>query len=412
MPESGNSPPVVSNSPAKVAVPGSQYVFQVDAEDPDGDALSYSIRNRPAWMRWDAVLGRLSGMPTSADMGPHMDILINVTDGAGAVSVGPFTVTVEESAVESGSAPVIEKHPGHYISMNRYDDQAAMIDAIRPGVTGLQKRYTWAELEPSFDRYDFSALRSDLDLLAGQGMRLVVFVEDKSFDGSYPTPVYLQADHTLANHNGGYTALRWHPYVLQRFHRLIAALGAAFDTHPAFEGVALQESSLSLGDYLLDTYGYTPELYRDALIDTITVARKSLPTSQVFWYMNYLPRRQDYIAEIANRAAELGVSMGGPDVLPDSDPLQRLVYPYYPEFAGRMVLFNSMQFDSYRHLQADPDSATKYWSMLELFKFARDQLYVDYLFWNRVVSAKPADSHDWRDALDVIKTRQIPIRSD
>ncbi len=411
-PESNNGPPVVNNSPAQFAVSGSQYVFQVEAEDPEGDELSYSILNRPGWLRWDAALGRLSGLPTSADIGPHMDIVIDVSDGARKASVGPFTITVEEPVADSDPVPVIEKHPGHYIAMNRYDDQAAMINAIRPGVTGLQKRYTWAELEPAFDRYEFADLRSDLDLLAGQGMRLVVFVEDKSFDGRYPTPVYLHADHTLANHNGGYTALRWHPYVLERFRRLIAALGTEFDTHPAFEGIALQESALSLGDGLLDAHDYTPERYRDALIDAITAARESLPTSQVFWYMNYLPRGQNYIAEIANRAAELGVSMGGPDVLPDSDPLQRLVYPYYPEFASRMVLFNSMQFDSYRHLQADPDSGTKYWSMLDLFRFARDQLHVDYLFWNRVGSANPADSHDWLDALDVIKTRQIPIRSD
>lgn len=409
--DSANEPPVVNNSPAKSAKSGSQYVFQVEAEDPDGDALFYSIRNRPAWLRWDATLGRLSGTPTSADIGPHMDIVIDVSDGEEAVSVGPFTITVAEPAVESGSAPVIEKHPGHYISMNRFDDQAAMINAIRPGVAGLQKRYTWAELEPAFDRYDFSGLRSDLDLLAGQGMRLVVFVEDKSFNGHYPTPVYLQADYTPANRNGGYTALRWHPYVLKRFRQLIAALGDRFDTHPAFEGVALQESSLSLGDDVLDTYGYTPEVYRDALIDAITAARESLPTSQVFWYMNFLPRGQNYITDIANRAAELGVAMGGPDVLPDAESLQRLVYPFYPEFAGRMVLFNSMQYDSYRHLRADPNSGMKYWSMLELFQFARDQLYVDYLFWNRVGSPDPADSYDWLDALDVIKTRPIPIRS-
>lgn len=76
--------------------------------------------------------------------------------------------------------------------MNRYDDHTDMIEAIKPGVKGFQIRYTWRSLEPWQGGYDFSEIRKDLKLAESQGMQLVVFVEDKSFNGKYPTPGYLK----------------------------------------------------------------------------------------------------------------------------------------------------------------------------------------------------------------------------
>ncbi|MEX1267256.1 MAG: hypothetical protein WEA08_10050, partial [Woeseia sp.] len=131
-------------------------------------------------------------------------------------------------------------------------------------------------------------------------------------------------------------------------------------------------------------------------------ARKSFPQSQVFWYMNFLPRNQDYIADIANVAANLDVAMGGPDVLPDSKPLKELAYPFYDQFRGRMTLFNSMQYHSYAHKRA-AEWGSKYWKMNDLFVYARDELHVDYLFWNRKTWKQPADSYNWWDALPVIE---------
>lgn len=294
--------------------------------------------------------------------------------------------------------PKIDARPGHYITMGRNDNADDMVDALRPGVEGLQVRYRWAELEPAFDQYYFVALGRDLDLMAQHGKRLVVFIEDKSFDGVLPTPGYLM-DYTPANRNRGFTSIRWHPYVRERFQRLMQLIGAAFDKHPAFEGIALQESSPSLSDEVLDAHGYTPELYRDSLIEAITVARQSCPTSQVFWYMNFLPRKQVYIEHIAREAVKLDVAMGGPDVLPESASLQMLAYPYYEEYKQQLVLFNSMQHHSYGHKRSDGT----YWTLRELYEYAVDVLHVDYLFWNRKTWRDPKDSYNWTDALPVIE---------
>ena len=62
---------------------------------------------------------------------------------------------------------------------------------------------------------------------------------------------------------------------------------------------------------------------------------QSVPRSRVFWYMNFLPGRQDYIGDIASALVGTGVVMGGPDVLPDNPALARRVYPFYDKFSRR-----------------------------------------------------------------------------
>ena len=228
-------------------------------------------------------------------------------------------------------------------------------------------------------------------------------VEDKSFDHEVPTPAYLQDKHTVATRNRGFTAVRWDPFVNDRFRQLVAKLGAQFDCDPNFEGVAFQETSPSLDSSALAATGYSPEKYRDALVGMLRSAAASVPRSRVFWYMNFLPGRQDYIGEIASALSGSGVVLGGPDVLPENPALARRVYPYYEKFRGRLKLFGSMQHDSYRHRRSNAGGdQSPYWSMEDMFLFARDRLHVDYLFWEYRTKRQPADSRDWNDAREVI----------
>ena len=44
-----NRPPVISGSPATSVTVGQAYSFTPTASDPDGQALSFSIANRPSW---------------------------------------------------------------------------------------------------------------------------------------------------------------------------------------------------------------------------------------------------------------------------------------------------------------------------------------------------------------------------
>lgn len=321
------------------------------------------------------------------------------------IGAGPLQSAAAASNC-SPSAPLPEAkrkfHPGHYVALGRYELRrgASVATIIGEGVAGIQLRYRWSDLEPEPDRYDFSSLERDLGLVERAGLQLVALVEDKSFDGTLPTPQYLHERHTLRGKRG-YTALRWDPFVVERFGRLIDAIGDRFDCHPNFEGVAIQESAPGVDDQALHGSGYTPEKYRDSLGQVLRSAALSLPRSRVFWFMNYMPGQQQYLGEVAESVAGKGVVMGGPDILPDNESLVRRTYPFYERFSKRMKLFGSMQHDSYRHPRKDA-AGGEYWSMEELFLFARDRLHVDYVFWEYRGRRQPANSRDWTEAREVI----------
>lgn len=306
-------------------------------------------------------------------------------------------------AAEPPPRDALKYHPGHYVSLNREDPPAVMRTLPGPGIRGVQVRYTWKSLEPERDRYQFSRIDADLRLASELGLQFVAFIEDKSFTTEeHLLPDYL-ADYALPFTRGGYVAKRWDPFVIERLDALLTALGERFDAHPGFEGVALQESAMGFTPRIAREQGYTPEAYRDALIDILSRARRALPTSQIFWYMNFLEGRQQYLADVAEAMIPYRIAMGGPDVLPDNPALARLTYPLYPRFADRLTLFCSMQYNSYAHLHADRRARTKYWTLEELLDFARNELHVSYLFWNRKTWRKPADSWNWDDALNAIR---------
>jgi len=298
----------------------------------------------------------------------------------------------------------LKYHPGHYVSLNRPDDAARVMPGlVLPGVRGVQIRYTWKSLEPERGRYDFSRIADDLERAARLGLQLVAFIEDKSFfTEAHHLPAYLDA-YALPFTRGGMVAKRWDPTIIERMGALLSALGEHFDAHPHFEGVALQESAMGFTPEIETLHGYTPEKYRDALIALLRSARRGLPRSQVFWYMNFLEGKQAYLADVAEVAVEERIAMGGPDVLPERASLVRLTYPLYARFAGRLTLFCSIQNDSYAHHRENSAGQNRYWTLEELLMFARDELHVSYLFWNRKDWRKPPDSWTWNDAIAVIR---------
>ena len=295
-------------------------------------------------------------------------------------------------------------HTGHYIALGRNaSTQAIMAQSIEPGVVGFMKRYTWRSLEPTQGVYQFAGIKSDLAWAAANGIRLVVMIEDRTFTPEKAGPAYLD-QYDLRTRTGGYTMVRWSPVVMTRWKALVKALGAQVDSNKNFEGLATQETSLGFDSTQLHAFAYTPEKYRDSYIDILTDATKSLPTSRVFWFMNYLAGGQNYLADIASAVAPLGVVMGGPDVWPDNQSLASKVYPLYTQFAGKLPMFGQVEDVCYRAPHMTSGYHTKYWTMTELFNFARSKMHVNYMFWVRITQASPADAYDWLDALPVIAT--------
>ena len=293
-------------------------------------------------------------------------------------------------------------HSGHWIVMSRGADTISLMSqSLKPGVVGLVKRYTWRALEPSQGKYNLAGMQADLAWAAANGKHMIFIIEDKTFTMERPDPSYLDK-YTPRNRAGGYTVVRWNPTVVTRFNALVKAIGAKFDSNKNFEGIATQETALGLDSSTLKQFGYTPEKYRDAYINILSAAAQSMPTSRPFWLMNFFVGNQSYIGNIAAAVAPKGVVMGGPDVWPDNKSLQSKVYPFYTQFYKRMPLFGQVENVCYSEPHMTSGFRTKYWTMTELFNYARTRLHVSYMFWVRVTKPTPKDAYDWMDAVPVI----------
>jgi hypothetical protein len=64
------------------------------ASDADGDTLTFSIANKPAWATFTSSTGLLSGIPPVGSAGTHSNITISVTDGHTSSALAPFSITV------------------------------------------------------------------------------------------------------------------------------------------------------------------------------------------------------------------------------------------------------------------------------------------------------------------------------
>ena len=330
--------------------------------------------------------------------------------GVGLQNAVPVTAPVALAGADAcggstgGPPPLASRkfHPGHWIVMNDTDSQAVMATAIQPGVVGIMKRYTWLSLEPAPGVYQFAQIQSDLDWAAANGLRLIVMIEYKSFSKSVKFgPADLDA-YEAPNNSNGYTMALWSPVVVARYNALVQALGVQVDSNENFEGLATQESAPSLSASALNAFGYTPQIDRDALISILNSAAASLPTSRVFWFMNFLQGNQSYIGTIANAVAANGVSMGGPDVWPDNQALESTAYPFYTQFYGKMPLFGQVAAANYAEPHMTLGYTTKYWTTAELFNFARINMHANYLFWARLSKPNPSDAYALADALPVI----------
>jgi hypothetical protein len=92
-----NRAPTISGSPAGTATVGSAYSFIPTASDADGDSLTFSIANKPAWAVFNPTSGRLSGTPSSSAVGTHSNIRISVSDGTASASLPAFSIDVAGS---------------------------------------------------------------------------------------------------------------------------------------------------------------------------------------------------------------------------------------------------------------------------------------------------------------------------
>ena len=104
-----NRPPTISGTPTTSVLQGTRYTFQPTASDPDGNALTFSIANKPTWATFNAASGLLEGTPTAGDVATTTGIVISVSDGVASAALASFSITVQ--AIALGSATLSWQPP-------------------------------------------------------------------------------------------------------------------------------------------------------------------------------------------------------------------------------------------------------------------------------------------------------------
>lgn len=100
-----NQAPVFSGTPTSSITAGTWYSFTPTASDADGNPLTFSIVNKPAWATFNTATGALTGTPPAA--GAFSNIQISVSDGnGGSASLPAFSIVVAPSGGSGGGTPV------------------------------------------------------------------------------------------------------------------------------------------------------------------------------------------------------------------------------------------------------------------------------------------------------------------
>jgi hypothetical protein len=342
---------------------------------------------------------------------------------------------------------------GHWISLLRGNDTISApgnnfgANLLTPNIQGFFKRQTWRVLEPQKDNYDglslTSELQRDLDWCSSQGCKLILQWEDRTFYNSEnpipqyfgnPSPIggpYTNPYSQLIQANTGkigVTLVRWEPlFVIPRMKLLIDAIAAAFGDHPAFEGLAFQETALGFDNSALDNYGYTSTRYGDFYIDILQYAATAMPKCRIFWLCNFIPQTAPQTTPKGafdnpsgghdnSQIGRVGQAMlnsnlnafaiGGPDILPEDGGLRTGLYSFMDIVSNggfRDVIPFACQFSQpgYAHewKGANP-TPYRYWTLQEMYNFMKDTpshncnaLGLSYAFWMPVAgSDDPSDN--------------------
>ncbi len=298
------------------------------------------------------------------------------------------------------SPDLFAKGPHYYVFFNRDRERIHEASFLQTQpFEGAQLKYTWRDLERGKDGYDFSDIQRDLAFLKANGKRLFLQLQDSSFDPTIvPIPRYLTND---AQYHGGadrqyaisgdaeeralpagWVARRWDPAVRERFQKLLLALGSEFDGR--IEGINLPETAVDFGESgRLFPKGFSQEIYRDAVVTNLAALKRAFPKSVTMQYANFMPgdgpgNDRAYLRDVFQRAKELGVGVGGPDLLPDKPGQMSNSYPLLREYAGSIPTGIAVQDGNYEYQYPKTGKRA---AISELIEFGTGYLKVNYIFW-------------------------------
>jgi hypothetical protein len=312
------------------------------------------------------------------------------------------TLTIVLAACHQAPRQVAVKSVHHYVFFGQDREEIAKTSSFldTKAIEGAQVVYSWRQLEPEKDSYDFRMIREDLAFLTSRGKRLFIQLQDVTFSESrINVPLYLlrdpiynggaarqyeyEGDNEDQARVAGWMARRWDPAVQERFHKLLFALGKEFDGR--IEGINFAESSVGVGTSgRLFPKGFSFEIYRDAIITNMKVLKRAFPKSVAMQYGNFMPGEwrptndKGYLRAVYEAAKESNVGVGGPDLMPYRPGQLGTSYPLIREAAG--IVPTGVAVQDGNLAEVNPTTGKRV-EVSELMKFATEYLKVDYVFW-------------------------------
>jgi len=85
--------PVITSAPVTTAAAGAAYNYDVDATDPNGDTVTYTLTQAPGGMTINAASGLVAWTPSVAQIGSH-SVTVRAADPGGLAITQTFPITV------------------------------------------------------------------------------------------------------------------------------------------------------------------------------------------------------------------------------------------------------------------------------------------------------------------------------
>ncbi len=267
---------------------------------------------------------------------------------------------------------------------------------------GAQIMYSWEQLESQKGQYDISIIQEDYNYLLKYNKKLFIQLQDATFNPKYKgVPAYLltsEYDGGAINQredNGetyGWVAKRWNGKVQERFALLLEALGKEFDGK--IEGINLQETAIGMSNLADSTY--SPEIYFYSVKANMLALKKAFPISPSMLYANFMPGEwlpwedEGYLRSIYNYGEEIGVGLGGPDLMVQRKAQLNHALKMMHEGTYTVPLGIAIQDGNYigktgadkdynEYIESAPSERENRVPLLHAF--AKDFLRVKYMFW-------------------------------
>jgi hypothetical protein len=302
----------------------------------------------------------------------------------------------------------VKSSPGHYIALGAIrKGRDPLPDALKeirsnPGIVGVQRRYSWSDLQTGPQTFDFRKLRSDIEAVKKENRKLSIFVQWKfrNSEGDSPVPAFLGKltdkayTHPLGGKNKGRSAKGFiaaldNPVVTNELIKFFGQLAKEVDDHPSVSSIVFGETAIGVN---FDQVGpqernRISNAFYEQLLRVDHESSCLFKHTPVFQLTNFPAKR---LEEMTQDYMRWGVAFGGPDVWLNDSSMK--AYDFYPEMAkkgpvGVIVADGNYHWanhddevkrDPSRRIPGTPDEIVQ-----RLAKKAQNELKANFIFWKR-----------------------------